>query len=225
MEIIDFGVSPYREIWDKQNELFASLVERKQLHLPIDVEYLLIGEHYNVYTLGFHGNADNLLVSPQQLAESGTEVIRIERGGDITYHGPGQLIVYPIIDLESRNLGIKDYMWLLEECVIELIGKYGIKGERVDGATGVWIDKCSPFERKICAMGVKCRRHISMHGLALNVTTDLSAFGRINPCGFVNKGVTSLKKELTNSNITLPAMDEVKRKFIEIFNLYLAKNV
>lgn len=225
MKIIDFGVSPYREIWDRQKELFASLVERKQLHLPIVEEYLLIGEHYNVYTLGFHGNEDNLLVSPQQLAASGTEVIRIERGGDITYHGPGQLIVYPIIDLESRNLGVKDYMWLLEECVVDLIGKYGIKGERVDGATGVWIDKGTLSERKICAMGVKCRRHISMHGLALNVTTDLSAFGRINPCGFVDKGVTSLQKELTNRNITLPTMDEVKRKFIEIFNHHLAKNV
>lgn len=217
MEIIDFGISPYREIWDRQKELFATLVERKQLHLPIEQEYLLIGEHQPVYTLGFHGNADNLLVSQENLAEFGAEVIRIERGGDITYHGPGQMIVYPIIDLEKRNLGVKDYMWLLEKCVIDLIGEYGIKGERIDGATGVWIDKGLISERKICAMGVKCRRHISMHGLALNVTTDLSAFGRINPCGFINKGVTSLQKELISKGLRQPNMADVKRGFIEIF--------
>lgn len=179
----------------------------------------MFGEHKPVYTLGFHGNEKNLLVSESQLMKAGTEVIRIERGGDITYHGPGQLIVYPIIDLDARKMSVKEYMWALEECVIRLIANYGIKGERVEGATGVWIDKGTPDERKICAMGVKCRRHITMHGLALNVTTDLIAFNRINPCGFINKGVTSIAKEITREEGTvIPSMEEVKQKFVELFN-------
>ena len=193
----------------------------KQNHAPISEEYLLIGEHLPVYTLGFHGDERNLLVSEEWLNKSGTEVIRIERGGDITYHGPGQLIVYPIIDLDGKKMSVKDYMWSLEECVIRLIAEYNIKGERVDGATGVWIDKGKQSERKICAMGVRCRRHITMHGLALNISTDLSAFGRINPCGFVDKGVTSLCEEIAIKNlhedIVSPDMSDVKRKFIKIF--------
>lgn len=192
----DFGIAPYRTVWERQHKLRDSLVERKIEKLPPGNEYLLMGEHTPVYTLGFHGNSDNLLVTEAMLRNRGCECIRIERGGDITYHGPGQLIVYPIIDLQTHGLGVKAYIDLLEESVIRLLDCYGIKGQRVQGATGVWLDKDTPRERKICAIGVKVTRGITMHGLALNVNTDLSAFEAINPCGFVDKGVTSLAVEL-----------------------------
>ncbi len=136
-----------------------------------------------------------MLVSEDALAAKGIEFVRIERGGDITFHGPGQLVAYPIIDLQRHHLGVKDYVNMLEEAVIRTIAHYGITGERVEGATGVWIDKGLPGERKICAIGVKCTRFVTMHGLALNINTDLHYFGAINPCGFIDKGVTSVRQE------------------------------
>lgn len=227
MEYIDFDISEYREIWELQKRYFTSLVDAKSRHEAIEQEYLLYGEHYPVYTLGFHGNENNLLLSPTVLKENGAEVIRIERGGDITYHGPGQLILYPILDLEKRGLGVKQYMNLLEECVIRLLELYGIHGTRVDGATGVWLDVGTPRERKICAMGVKCRRHITMHGLALNVSTDLTAFSAINPCGFVDKGVTSIYEELRkqDKDDNLPSMQEVKANILGIFRTLFDEEV
>lgn len=213
LRIIDFKQTEYRNIWEEQKKLFNMMVDSKKSCRPIDEEYLLIGEHPPVYTLGFHGNANNLLADENRLRELGAECIRIERGGDITYHGPGQMIVYPIIDLEYHSLGIKGYMNLLEDCVIELLREYGIKGEKIDDAIGIWIGKGAPDERKICAMGVKCTRFVTMHGLALNVTTDLNAFSLINPCGFIDKGVTSIEKETG----VIPSMEDVKQKFIMIF--------
>lgn len=212
MEIIDFGISDYRTIWERQKSLQNSLIESKKTKTSTE-EILMLGEHPAVYTLGFHGNAGNLLVSEEILKSRDCEVIRIERGGDITYHGPGQLIAYPIIDLEAHKLGVKKYVDLLEESVIRLLKKYEIKGERVEGATGVWIDKGSSQERKICAIGVKIRRFVSMHGLALNVNTDLSAFGAINPCGFTDKGVTSIEKEIGEK----VNMSSIKHSFSSIF--------
>lgn len=214
MQIIteDFSISPYNEIWYRQKELFHSLIDQKKDNLPIDTEYILIGEHSPVYTLGFHGKEENMLQTPEILAGKGIDFIRIERGGDITFHGPGQMIVYPILDLEYHGLGIKRYMALLEECVIRLLELYGIKGERVNGATGVWIGVGTPEERKICAMGIKCSRYITMHGLALNVNTDLSAFSAINPCGFVDKGVTSMAKELRAPQ----DINVIKKQFLNI---------
>lgn len=206
----DFGIAPYRQVWDRQRELRDSIVERKVEKLPVTDEYLLMGEHKPVYTLGFHGNAGNLLVTEAMLRNRGCECIRIERGGDITYHGPGQLIVYPIIDLQSHGLGVKAYIDLLEESVIRLLDQYGIKGESVKGATGVWLGVGTPRERKICAIGVKVTRGVTMHGFALNVNTDLAAFGAINPCGFIDKGVTSLALELGNPL----DMSEVKARLI-----------
>lgn len=219
IKYIDFGIKPYQVVWDLQKSLFASLVNAKNNHRVIDEEYVLYGEHMPVYTLGFHGNKHNLLLPENELNLRGAELICIERGGDITYHAPGQLIIYPIIDLEVRKMGVKDYMSILEECVIRLLDIYGIKGERVRSATGVWIGKGTKKERKICAMGVRCRRFVTMHGLALNVSTDLSGFSLINPCGFVDKGVTSLYNELIsmNSGDSLPDMDEVKRNILKIF--------
>lgn len=220
MKLIDFGIKPYREIWEMQKILFNKIVDAKSNHTNIEEEYLLYGEHLPVYTLGFHGDEQNMLISQSEIERRGAELIRIERGGDITYHGPGQLILYPILDLQIRNIGVKEYMNMLEECVIRLLDIYGVTGERIDGATGVWIDKGTTKERKICAMGVKCRRHVTMHGLALNISTDLSAFSVINPCGFVDKGVSSLYKELkeNDKNVALPTMTEVKDNILNIFN-------
>ncbi len=218
-EIVDFGLSPYRKMWHTQQDAFNRLVECKRQKRKIDTEYIFIGEHEPVYTLGFHGNENNLLATESRLAAMGAECIRIERGGDITYHGPGQLIVYPILDLERHGWGVKEYMSKLEESVIALLAEYGVKGERVDGATGVWIGVGTASERKICAMGVKCRRFVTMHGLALNINTDLSAFSLINPCGFVDKGVTSLQCELGRE---VP-MEEIKTNFIKIMSGLLSK--
>lgn len=221
MNTIDFGLAPYREIWEMQRKLQNELIAKKKKKKLIKNEYLLVGEHFPVYTLGFHGNAENLLINEEALKAQGCECIRIERGGDITFHGPGQIILYPIIDLEKHNLGVKAYVSLLEESVLNLLRGYGIKGERVEGATGIWIGKGTREERKICAIGVKISRGISMHGLALNVNTELSAFSAINPCGFADKGVTSMQKEL-GRNLE---MEEVKLTLSEIFLTLLEKEI
>lgn len=205
----DFAITPYRECWDRQKAYFQELLSQKKAGKLITEAHVLIGEHPHVYTVGFHGNASNMFLDEVRLKSLGAEFIRIERGGDVTYHGPGQMIVYPILDLEKLGMGVKSYMSMLEECVIRLLDMYGIKGERVDGATGVWLGKGRADERKICAMGVKCTRFVTMHGLALNVNTDMNYFNAINPCGFVDKGVTSMKQEL---GMEIP-MDEVKEKF------------
>lgn len=212
--VSDLGLVAYRGVWEEQKRLQAEIVAAKKSKRGIDNEYLLMVEHNPVYTLGHHGNEHNMLFNP---ISEGIECIRIERGGDITFHGPGQLVVYPIIDLESHSLGVKKYVSLLEQTVIDLIAEYGVKGERVDGATGVWIGVGTAQERKICAIGVKCSHFVTMHGLALNINTDLSYFSKINPCGFVDKGVTSLSKELGRA----VDMQEVKMRFSEIFSKLL----
>lgn len=217
MRIIDFGVSFYRTVWEKQKQLQDLIITNKNNGIKETDEYLMIGEHYPVYTLGFHGNYSNMLLNEDQLSQRGCELVKIERGGDITYHGPGQLIIYPIIDLERYRLGVKRYVWILEEAVITLLEEYHIKGERIEGATGVWIGKGTNNERKICAIGVKISRYVTMHGLALNINTDLEAFSAINPCGFIDKGVTSMKKE---KGIEIN-MSIVKRRIADILvNLF-----
>lgn len=196
VEIRRLGRMPYRAALQLQTELFEKLKFAKLSKDYSVKDTLLLVEHDPVYTLGKHANEANMLASESVLRARGIECIRITRGGDITYHGPGQLVAYPIIDLEKYHLGIKNYIDLLEESVIRTIASYGIEGGRVEGATGVWIGIGTPLERKICAIGVKCSRFITMHGLALNVNTDLSYFSSINPCGFTDKGVTSIAKEL-----------------------------
>lgn len=191
MKIEDWGLIPYREAWDRQKDLVNKLIENNNSE-----EIIALVEHPAVYTLGFHGNKNNLLLNRCQLEVLGVECISIERGGDITYHGPGQLVVYPIINLHKHGLGVKKYIHLLEDSVRELLGLYGIESSSNDDAIGVWLDWQNPSARKICAIGVKISRGISMHGLALNVNTDLSGFLKINPCGFTDKGVTSMSKEL-----------------------------
>lgn len=214
MRVIDFSISPYRDEWHRQQVIQKSLIAHKKEKSDItEEETLLIGEHLPVYTLGFHGNSANMLLNEEELSKRGCELVRIERGGDITYHGPGQLILYPIIDLEKHGLGVKRYIALLEETVIVLLKEYGLTGERIEGATGVWIGKGGLDERKICAIGVKISHGVTMHGFALNVNTDLAAFSAINPCGFVNKGVTSMQKEL---HMTLD-INEIKQSVVKIF--------
>lgn len=195
LKTVDLGFCPYREAWNLQKEHFNAMVALKREGKQIEIEYLFLTEHPPVLTMGKHAHISNLLVSDERLKSMGIECIPIERGGDITYHGPGQLVAYPLIDLEQHHLGVHDYVDLIEETVIRTIAEYGIKGERVEGASGVWIGKGTPRERKICALGVKCSRFVTMHGLALNVNTDLSGFSLINPCGFVDKGVTSMAVE------------------------------
>lgn len=193
----DLGLIPYRQAWDYQEKLFAELMERKLSGKKSFPGYLLFCEHPPVFTLGKSGSKENLLINEKMLAKRGIEFYNINRGGDITFHGPGQIVGYPILDLEQFNLGIKSYIWKLEEAVILVLKEYGITADRLPGATGVWLDPEKPSAaRKICAIGVKAGRHITMHGFAFNVNTDLSYYQYINPCGFTDKGVTSMEKEL-----------------------------
>ncbi len=208
--IIDEGMKDYGEMLYKQRSIFAEMVSRKKNGLPVENEYLFLVEHNPVVTLGKHAKSANVLIPEEVLTKRGVKVYHIERGGDVTYHGPGQLVAYPLIDLEMHHLGVKDYVNLLEESVIQTLTEYGVDGERVAGASGVWIGAGTPSERKICALGVKCSRFITMHGLAFNINTDLKGFQLINPCGFIDKGVTSLSRELGHSC----NMHEVKQKLI-----------
>ena len=193
----DLGLIPYREAWDYQEKLFREMMAKKLSGEKSFPGYLLFCEHPPVFTLGKSGSQDNLLINEPMLAQQGIEFYKINRGGDITFHGPGQIVGYPILDLEQLKLGIRSYIELLEESVIRLLKDYGITASRLPGATGVWLDPDKPSAaRKICAIGVKAGRHITMHGFAFNVNTDLSYYQYINPCGFVDKGITSMEKEL-----------------------------
>lgn len=195
------GLIEYQKAWDLQEDLFAKAVACKQQQrndhpgATIPENHLIFCEHPHVYTIGKSGKIQNLLVDPAFLERISATVFKINRGGDITYHGPGQLVGYPILDLEQAGLSVKDYVHLIEESIIKLLARYGLQGERSSGATGVWLGVGTPRERKICAIGVRASRFITMHGFALNINTDLNYFTYINPCGFVDKGVTSLAKE------------------------------
>jgi lipoyl(octanoyl) transferase len=212
---LDWGLIPYAQAYERQQALFTEALRRKAAGEAVQ-NTLVFCEHPPVFTLGKHGLAANLLASEAVLAARGIEVFPIDRGGDITFHGPGQLVVYPIIDLEAFHIGLKTYIHCLEEVMIRVIAAFGIRGERLEGATGVWLDADAPQRvRKIAAIGVRCSRYVTMHGLALNVNTDLSYFGLINPCGFVDKGVTSMQRELGRA----VDMEEVKRIFDEYWTL------
>jgi lipoyl(octanoyl) transferase len=199
VEIIyrDLGRMGYQRAWDYQEELFTELMAQKTRGEATTPQHLLFCEHPPVFTLGKSGSRENLLINEDALRKKGIEFFRINRGGDITYHGPGQIVGYPILDLANFSLGLKGYIDLLEGSVIALLGTYGIKAGKLEGATGVWLDGEDPTRaRKICAIGVRASRHITMHGFAFNVNTDLSYYSYINPCGFTDKGVTSMQKEL-----------------------------
>lgn len=193
--VVDWNLIPYAEAWKKQEQMFDSLVEDKQ-HGKEYTNTIVLCEHPHVYTLGRSGKEQNMLISEQQLQKIGATLFHIDRGGDITYHGPGQIVCYPILNLEDFSLGLRDYIHLLEEAVINVCASYGIQAGRLDKATGVWLDSHGPRARKICAIGVRSSHFVTMHGLAFNVNTDLRYFSYINPCGFVDKGVTSIQQEL-----------------------------
>ena len=228
----DIGLKDYKEAWDYQVDVFTGLVaekkDRKQDAGSGDEMLpgtMIFVEHPHVYTLGKSGTQNNLLIDYIQLQAKGATFYRIDRGGDITYHGPGQIVGYPIFDLEKIGLGLRDYISRLEEVIIESIGEMGLKGERLDGGTGVWIEPGRPGRaRKICAIGVKASRYITMHGFALNVNTDLSYFGYINPCGFTDKGVTSLEKELGGIQDIEKVKEIIRRKLKTVFDLEWINN-
>lgn len=213
MTVENLGTMRYADCWALQHRYFDAMVQARKEGLQMPEDRLLIVEHPPVVTMGRHADEANLLLDGDRLKRLGVDLHRVERGGDVTYHGPGQLVAYPLLDLESMHLGVKDYVSLLEESVIRTLSLYGIVGERVEGASGVWIGKGTPRERKICALGVKCSRFCTMHGLALNVNTDLTGFSVINPCGFTDKGVTSMQAELGRQL----DMEEVKRRFSDVF--------
>jgi len=213
MNFVDWGLIPYSIAYEKQKELFEHALNLKSTGQKVD-NTLIFCEHPHVITIGKNGRLSNLLFSENHLKEQGVSLFHIDRGGDITYHGPGQLVVYPIFDLVTFNLGLKSYIHLLEEVIICLLSEYNIQSERLEGASGVWLDiALSQKTRKICAIGVKTSRFVSMHGLALNINTNLNYFRLINPCGFADKGVTSMQHELGKTVDT----ELVKQNLIEIF--------
>jgi lipoyl(octanoyl) transferase len=219
--IKDLGVVDYKKCWDYQEELFKSVVDikiknrRQSLSLPTS-NYLLFVEHPHVYTLGKSGDISNLLINESQLEQRGAKFYKINRGGDITYHGPGQIVGYPILDLDNFFTDIHKYLRFLEEVIILTLKDYGLSASRNPGKTGVWLGVETPFARKICAMGVRASRWVTMHGFALNANVDLSYFDNIIPCGITNNSVTSLNKELGVENVDLI---EVKQKVIKNFKI------
>lgn len=214
----DLGQKDYKETWDLQTELLQEIVDTKISNRRENLQqttknHFLFVEHPHVYTLGKSGDMSNLLLNEKQLEEKGATFYKINRGGDITYHGPGQIVGYPILDLENFFTDIHKYLRLLEETIILTIAEYGLKGTRSDGETGVWLDVGTPFARKICAMGIRSSRWVTMHGFALNVNANLGYFDNIIPCGIRGKAVTSMEAEL-NKKLDL---EEVKAKILKHF--------
>ena len=210
----DLGFKDYQDVWNYQETLFQEILNiktknRRENTNIITPNYFLFVEHSHVYTLGKSGEISNLLLSESQLDAIGAKYYKINRGGDITYHGPGQIVGYPIFDLENFFTDIHQYLRFLEECIILTLAEYGIKGMRSPGETGVWLDVGTPFARKICAMGVRASRWVTMHGFAFNVNADLGYFDHIIPCGIKGKAVASLQHELGCSEVP---MEEVKSK-------------
>ncbi|MBC5834570.1 lipoyl(octanoyl) transferase LipB [Flavobacterium sp. F372] len=219
IQLLDLGNKDYKDTWDYQEELFKGIVDLKiqQRNTPeiITPNYFLYVEHPHVYTLGKSGDFSNLLLSEKQLTEKGATFYKINRGGDITYHGPGQIVGYPILDLENFFTDIHKYLRFLEEAIILTLAEYGLKTERSPGETGVWFDVGTPFARKICALGVRASRWVTMHGFALNVNADLGYFDNIIPCGIRGKAVTSMHVELGK-----PVDEqEVKEKILKHFSV------
>ena len=215
----ELGVKDYKETWDFQEELFQEILQikssnrKEHQNLPTQNHFLYV-EHPHVYTLGKSGDFSNLLISEEELATKNATFYKVNRGGDITYHGPGQIVGYPILDLDNFFTDIHKYLRFLEEMVIRTLAEYNIKAERSKGETGVWLDVGTPFARKICAMGVRASRWVTMHGFALNVNADLGYFDNMIPCGIKGKAVTSLNVELGKAEVSIP---EVKEKLLKHF--------
>ena len=223
----DIGLMDYKETWDYQATLFKELIVGKKEtdkigdtavnHQP---GTLIFVEHPHVYTLGKSGSERNLMLDYIQLRARDAKFFRIDRGGDITYHGPGQIVGYPIFDLEAMKISLKEYIFRLEETIIKTLNEYNLPGERMEGGTGVWIEPdIKERARKVCAIGVKASRYVTMHGFAFNVNTDLEYFNYIHPCGFTDKGVTSLEKELGSQQDIDKVKIVVREKLREVFDL------
>lgn len=229
VEFRDLGKMDYQETWDFQEEVFAKTVSRKILNrnLPKDQQettdnFVFFVEHPHVYTLGKSGKEENLLLDKNGLEENDAKYYKINRGGDITYHGPGQLVGYPILDLDNFFTDIHKYLRFLEEAIIRTLLDYQIESGRIEGLTGVWIDHIEQNNpRKICAMGVKSSRWVTMHGFALNVNTDLNFFNHIIPCGIDDKAVTSLSKELGREVNLNEVKEKVKNHLVDLFEMEL----
>lgn len=224
VEIQHWGEIKFQEAWDKQESLLQEIVQTKVSNRSLTPEnqeltknYLVHCKHPHVFTLGKSGKEENLLLSENELHSGGIDYFHINRGGDITYHGPGQLVVYPIFDLENFQTDLNIFLRNIEEAIIQTIAHFGIVGSRIKGLTGVWVRTETPHPEKIAAIGIRCSRWVSMHGLALNVNTDLSYFSKIIPCGITDKGVTSIQKE-TNQFIDMQEVEKYMNKaFQEIF--------
>lgn len=225
----DLGMIDYQAAWDYQEKLLAETVSIKTQNRKLSVEeqlktanHLLFCQHPHVYTLGKSGHQENLLMNDEQLNAAGAQFYKINRGGDITYHGPGQLVGYPILDLENFFTDIHKYMRILEEAIIMTCADYGLSAGRIDGLTGVWLGhEEGQNPRKICAMGVKCSRWVTMHGFAFNVNTDLNFFGNIIPCGISDKAVTSLQQELGKELVMNEVAEKLKGHLAELFEMEL----
>ena len=210
IEIIDKGISEYEDVLLMQKKLHQRLLAN--ISKDPSFGYIILTEHLPVITMGRHADENNILAGQSLLCQKNIKIHRIERGGDVTYHGPGQLVVYPILNLQTLNLGVKKYVKLIEESVIRTLQRFDISSGRKEGAPGIWIGN-GETTNKICALGIKCSHFITMHGLALNVNTDLSGFDLINPCGFTQHGVTSMKKILGEE----VDMFKLKEEFLHIF--------
>ena len=216
----DLGLINYKKAWDHQIQLFEALLLNKSSEISNKEQYIIFCEHPHVFTNGKSGNHSNLLINKELLEQKEIEYYDIDRGGDITYHGPGQQVVYPILDLDEFGINTREYVYRLEEAVIKTLESFSIKAARLHGAAGIWIDvedksKC----RKICAIGVKSSRRVTMHGLALNINADLKYFSYMNPCGFIDKGVTSMQQELGQMVDTNLVKSKLKENFIVQFNI------
>jgi lipoyl(octanoyl) transferase len=227
----DLGIIKYKKAWDYQKNLVGHIFETNKINsgLPFceqnsNYNFLLFCEHPHVYTLGKHGSESNLLIPDKLLKKKGIEFFKSDRGGDITYHGPGQIVGYPIFDLEALGIRTKEYIFKMENAIIGVLEDYSLKAERLEGATGVWIDAHIPGKaRKICAMGVKITKGVTMHGFALNVNTDLTYYQYINPCGFTDKGVTSLEKELGQKVDIEEVKEKLKKSFCDVYNINISQ--
>ena len=222
----DLGLASYKEVWDYQEKLFAEIIEQKVTNrkLPENeqintLDHLLFVEHPHVYTLGKSGAIENLLIDKAKMLEEYIEFFKINRGGDITYHGPGQLVGYPIFNLDHYFTDIHKYLRFLEEAIILTLAEYGIEAGRSKGETGVWLDEGKPTARKICALGVKASRWVTMHGFAFNVNTSLKYFGYIIPCGITDKAVTSMQLELGKPVDESEVKEKVKKHLAALFEI------
>ena len=224
--IKELGMLAYAKAFDYQTVLFHEIITKKSKNQKENTanqtpNYLLFVEHPPVYTLGKSGDINNLLLTSHQLKDKGIEFHQSNRGGDITFHGPGQIVGYPILDLDNFFSDIHEYMRVLEEVIIATIADYGLKGERSEGETGVWLDVGTPFARKICALGVKTSKWVTMHGFALNISTNLGYFDHIIPCGIRGKSVTSLETELGKNIPSEEVKEKILHHFSRLFNATL----